>query len=321
MKRLISSSFFRTDIASPRIRPAMTGLLLLGFTLCMAGTALAAPSLTAPTTVEGEPSLYLLLRLPGDRADIRYSPGHLDRAANLQGRFEPSARIFEKWSGRPFSLVGYVLNREEWEQAKFATTYGIPIRVGRTGVAAPALGDDQTVRLWANLLQGMLPTVQGLPLRGTPQHAASVVAADIITQLLMAQVMADDARLEGDRTWVRGLMSHVIVVGLTKRLEESRLRELDAFYELLAQSREAKAFSARDYDDDLTLEDWLWFQAQFHTGAKILVQKEGKDAIKKMIKLNRKKGTIPGDMLLNRYKPLNDWFREHFSAVSMRTDR
>lgn len=298
-----------------RLIPTLTLAAFLGIPC-----AQAAATLKAPTVAQSEPSLYLLLRLPGDRADIRYVPGYLDRAANLQSRLEPAARAFENWIDRPFQMVAYVLTREEWQQAGLPTAYGIPVRVGRTGIAAPALGDDETVRLWADLLQGMLPTVQGLPLRGTPQHAASLVAADVATQLLMAETMVDDIRLSGDLPWVRGLLSQVIAVGLVKRFEENRLRELDAFYDLLTRQHGEKAFSARDYGPDLSLPDWLWFQAQFYEGAKLLIDKEGEDAIKKMIKLNKKHGTVPGAMVLQRYKRLGEWFHSSFSAVSMRRD-
>ena len=43
-------------------------------------------------------------------------------------------------------------------------------------------------------------------------------------------------------------------------------------------------------------------------------------AVKKMIKLNKKEGAVPGALLLDRNKTLNEWFRNRFSAVSMRTD-
>lgn len=295
----------------------MTSLLLLVVLTLLPGAALAQkPDFKAPTRLYATPELFLLLRLPGDRATIRYTPGYLDRAANLQNRLELSARIFERWADRPIELEAYVLGPEDWEQARLDMTYGIPIRVGHLGIAAPAAGNDSTIRLWAGKLQGILPTVHGLPLRGSPQEAASLVVADIVVQLLVAEALVDEVRVGGDQHWVRGLMTHVVALGLVKSFDEGRLRDLDAMYALLTQEQGAKTFSARDYHPDLTLSDWLWFQAQFHVGAKQLIEKEGRDAIKKMIKMSKKQGTVPGELLLRRYKPLNEWFLTSFAAVS-----
>lgn len=300
----------------------MTSILLLSTLIFLPAASMAEESdFKAPTRLYTEPQqLFLLLRLPGDRATIRYTPGHLDRAANLQSRLELSARIFERWTDRPIELMAYVLGGDDWTQANFGMPYGIPIRVGRLGVAAPAAGDDSTIRLWAKMLQGILPTVHGLPLRGTPQEAASLVVVDIVIQLLVAEALVDEVRVGGDQHWVRGLMTHVVALGLVKSFDEGRLPDLDAMYALLTQEHGVRAFSARDYQPDLALHDWLWFQAQFHAGAKVLIDKEGRDAVKKMIKLSKKQGTVPGDLLLKRYKPLNEWFHTSFAAVSLQRE-
>ena len=42
---------------------------------------------------------------------------------------------------------GIELTREEWEQSGYTVEYGVPVRVGRAGIAVPALGDDGTVAL------------------------------------------------------------------------------------------------------------------------------------------------------------------------------
>ncbi len=279
----------------------------------------ASPAIVAPTRLYPEPAVYFLLRMNGDFATMRYTPGSLDRAANLQSRLEVSARQFKRWVDVKLEIEVYVLSREEWQQARYDVPYGVPVRVGRRGLAAPAEGDAGTVELWADLLQGMLPAVAGNPIRGTPQQTATMVLADLITQLQVAEILVDEVGIGGDQQWVRGLMTHLASVDLVRRFEPVRLGDLDTMYQLLAQNPGPRAYSARDYDPDLGLSDWLWYQAQFHVGAQVIIGKTGKGSVKKMKQLRKKSGgVLAGDLLLRRYDALNDWFHGSFTAVSLR---
>ncbi len=303
-------------------------LAALAIALAMpAGFAAAQPEapqpapaqIVAPTRLYPEPAVYLLLRLGGDFATFRYTPGSLDRAANLQFRLEHAARAFNRWVDLRLEVEVYLLNRDEWEQARYDLPYGVPGRVGRRGLAAPAEGDEGTVRLGADLLHGMLPAVAGQPLRGTPQQTATMILADVLTQLQMAEILVDEIGIAGDAQWVRGLMTHLASVDLVRRYETARLGDLDTMYRLLAQDRGPKAFSARDYGPDLGLRDWLWFQAQFHAGAQALLAKTGKGAVKKMKKLSKKDGgVLSGEGLLQRYDELSRWYYDSFTSVSLR---
>ena len=306
-------------IASPK-RLLAPWLLLLGFAGVLPSVAQQpepANSIIAPTRIYPEPAVYLLLRLPGDFATVRYTPGSLDRAANLQNRLELAARAFKRWVDTRLEVDVYVLSRDEWKQARYDVPYGVPVRIGRRGLAAPAEGDEGTVALWADLLQGMLPAVAGTPLRGTPQQTATMILADLLTQLQMAEILVDEIGIAGDKQWVRGLTTHVTSVDLVRRYEEVRLKDLDQMYGLLSQTAGPRAFSARDYGPDLNLRDWLWFQAHFHVGAKTIIGKEGKGSVKKLKKMGKKQNVLPGDLLLKRYKTLNDWFHASFTSVSL----
>ncbi len=292
--------------------------------LCLAGVVPASaqeasPAIVAPTRIYPEPAVYFLLRLNGDFATMRYTPGSLDRAANLQFRLEEAARAFKRWVGTRLEVEVYVLSREEWSQARYDVPYGVPVRVGRRGLAVPAEGDPGTVELWADQLQGMLPAVSGTPIRGTPQQAATMILADIITQLQMSEILVDEIGIAGDEQWVRGLMTHLASVDLVRRYEGVRLKDLDTMYQLLTQNPGPRAYSSRDYGPDLGLSDWLWFQAQFHVGAQAIIAKTGKGSVKKMKQLRKKTGgVLSGDALLRRYEALNDWFHDSFTAVSLR---
>ncbi len=310
------------------LKPATTRILCLSWILLLCSAGLtpalaqqenpAPPELIAPTRIYPEPAVYFLLRLAGDFATVRYTPGSLDRAANLQHRLELAARAFKRWVDTRLEIEVYVLSREEWQQARYDVPYGVPVRVGRRGLAAPAEGDDGTVELWAKLLQGMLPAVAGVPFRGTPQQTATMILADFLTQLQFSEILVDEIGIAGDEQWVRGLTTHVASVDLVRRYEVTRLKDLGTMYELAAREAGPRAFSARDYGPDLSLRDWLWFQAQFHAGAQAIIAKEGKGSVKKLKKMRKGGGVLTGDQLLKRYQTLNEWFHASFTTVSLR---
>ncbi len=279
----------------------------------------ANPAMPAPTRIYPEPAVYLLLRLPGDQVTVRYTPGSLDRAANLQTRLQLASRAFKRWVGFELEVNLYVLNREEWRQTGYNVPYGVPVRVGRRGLAAPAEGDDETVLLWATMLAGNLPAISGTPIRGTPQQTATMILADLVTQLQMCEILADEIGIAGDQQWVRGLVTHVASVDLVRRLEPVRLADLDIMYDLLTRQQGTRAYRARDYTPDLTFRDWLWFQAQFHQGAQALIAKTGKGAVKKMKQLGKKTdGVLSAEILLDRFDPIEEWYRTSFTTVSLR---
>lgn len=302
----------------------LTILAILLMAVAMTASRGAQPSaaeIKAPTHLHHEPNAYFLLPLAGDRVIVRYTPGSLDRAANIQTRLEFELRAFHRWIGAELGIDVYVLSREEWEKTGYDIDYGLPLRVGRASLAAPALGDDGTVELWSEILDGILPRVIGQPIQGTPQQAASMVLADFLIQLQTAEILIDEVGLAGDQHWVRGLATHVANVDFVRRFEPSRMADLDSMYKLLARDRGPLSMSVRDYVPEMSLSDWFWFQAQFHAGAKILLGKTGKGGLKKLKKLDKKDdGLLRGDRLLKEFKGLDTWFHQTFSAVSMHTE-
>ncbi len=272
-----------------------------------------------PTRLHPPPPSYLLLRLRGDDVTLRYTPGALDRAARLQYRIEPTLRAFHRWVDAKLKLEVFVLSRREWEDVGYTVPYGIPVRVGKLGLAVPAAGDDGTVRLWSELLKGALPVVPGNPIRGTPREVATMALADFIFQLLVSEILVDETGLGGDAYWVRSLMTHLTSVDLHQRYETVRMEDLDLMYSFLSRETGAKAFTAGEYVPGVGLREWFWFQAQFHFGAQTILAKEGKGALKKMKKLRKKSGgALRGADLLERYEGLHDWYYASFATVSTR---
>src|SRR5688572_26625519 len=152
-------------------------LLALGFALPGIAAAEGAPA-----------SLGNLLNLRGARSQLRYTPGALDRAAHVQARLDTLAADFANWSGKRFALQGYVLGPEDWAAADMTAAYGLPERTGPGTVAVPAWGDERTVALWRDLLGGALPWGSGLPVRGTPEEAASLALSDLLLQSALAKL-------------------------------------------------------------------------------------------------------------------------------------
>jgi hypothetical protein len=303
-----------------RIKPASTLLLLAslaGAPLAAQGPAAAETPIIAPSRIYREPGAFFLLLLRGPAVDVRYTPGSLDRAANLQLRLELISRIFENWAKPRPELFLYVLERAEWQRAGYPVPYGLPVRVGKNRIAAPAIGDDATVKLWTGLLQGTLPDVPGTPILGTSEQAATMVLSDTLVQLQAAEVLIDELALAQDTPWLRGVLTHLVSLSVLEKLEPGRRADYDVMFSVFSRAYAPRSFSASDFDLDLDLRDWLWFQAQFHEGAKTLLEDEGKDAVKKLIKLN-KKGLLETNELLRRYKAFDAWYRATFSTVSMR---
>jgi hypothetical protein len=227
------------------------------------------------------------------------------------------ARSFERWSDLRVEVQVFVLGREEWEQAGFNVVYGLPLRIGETALAVPAEGDAGTVELWQTLLDGRLPQVQGLPLRGTPEEVASLAVSDILTQVLFAEIVVDTTGLAGDAFWVRGVMVHLLSWTMLERLGTDRPEDVKALYEQFLRWHEPRSLTVRDYDHDVALADWLYFQAQFLTGARAVYAQAGKDSFKKMLKRKKKGGgTLAGEDLRRKFKGLDEWLRTSFSTVS-----
>lgn len=300
------------DSRNPTSWRRVGGAFLVGLALAPGLLPAAAP---APTRIYPEPPSFLLLRLGGDRVHLNYTPGSLDRAANLQQRFEIVARSFERWTKHRVDYTIFVLSRREWGEAGIAVEYGIPVRVGTSGIAVPSRGDPGTVKLWSGLLDGMLPSVVGTPVLGSPQEVASLVVADLVAQVLAGEVLADVLGLMGDEPWIRGTMAQLAALSVVVRQGTDRPEDLAVLYRQLLSRRPAKTFSLRDDRDGVAVADWLWFQAQYHFAAREIYDKMGKDALKKMHKLG-KKNKLTASHLRRKNKALDARLESQFAVVS-----
>ncbi len=250
------------------IRLSLTGvLLLLGTTL--------------PTAAQNQ-----LLDLPGDHAMVRYAPGALARASNVQRWMTHLAQDFSQWSKRPTRLAALVIDREQWEGMEFRQPYGLPSSLGGGRIALPAFGDDATVERWRRLLGGALPMSSETAVRGSQEEVASLQAADHLGQLEVARQLIPIAGLHPQEPWITEVLSHLTVLSALKRYDPASASDLALYYQQLAL---VPTGSLDAYRNGLDFPQWLAFQARFYRAAEAIAQQE-KRPMKAMVRLEKKKG-------------------------------
>lgn len=279
----------------------------------LAGT-LAYP---APTRLYPDPNVYGMIALPGDLVTVRYGVGYLDRAARAQFLIEPIVRILNRWTGTNLTVNVYVLTREEWKASRIGVPYGVPVRVGRNSLLLPAGGDDEVVRMWAGL-RVPLPTNQNPGTAATPGQASASLFADYLALNLLGEIYAERLELHAAEPWVQGFLGHAIIGPYYERQAPDAQRDLEPVWRAVIAERGAKALAASDYRPDMNLQDWLYFQANFHFGARALVAEEGRGAIKNLRKLRKRgDGVVLGAALLDKYKDLKTWYYDSFTTISV----
>ena len=284
----------------------------------MARSGQAVTDFQAPTRLFPAPTAYDLVTMPGDLVFMRYSLGALDRAARLQLKLRQMLFAFQRWADSELVMTVYVLTPNEWRDSGINMPYGVPVRVGHSSLAVPAVGDQRTALLWQQL-NVTPPSSPDLPSRGAPEHGPSMVMADVLSMLFIGEILVDRGNLSGDEYWVRGLLTHLASVEFMQRSGDITVRELDLLYRQVLSQRPSKAMAASDLRPEIGMRDWLWFQANFHQGAKILREEEGRGVWKKLRKLRKRSGgVLTGAALLDKYEPLRDWYYDSFAAISTR---
>ena len=301
----------------------LSSAVILMAGLLAAGLAVAAPAPTtfqAPTRLFSSPTTPSQATLPGDLVQMRYSLGGLDRAARLQTQLENMLRTSAKWTESPFLMTVYVLSRQEWQEMRVNMPFGVPVRVGPSGLAVPSAGDETTARLWSELHMPLPSAVAAY--RGAAEHVPSTVMADVLSLVLLGEILADRNRYSGDGFWVRGLISHVALIDYLERTDPALLRDLDIIYSQVINERGRRTLAASDYRSEIDMADWLLFQANFHFGAKAVIKQEGRGVWRKLRKLRKRNdGVVSGAALLSAWDDLEAWYYDSFSAVSTRPAR
>jgi len=260
----------------------------------------APPTPSRPAEAAPDPhglaELAHLLVLPGRYVDVTYPPGALDRAAHVQQRADAIVETLREIARRPLELRLWVLDREEWERVGFSRPYGLPERVEPGGFVLPASGDPGLLATLSGLAGGALRPTETLPLRGTPEEAAALAAADLLFQI-------DAAR------------AHVAARVVFERHEAGRMPEIAALYDALAESLGGLASRRlEDYREGLPYEVDLWYQAQLLRGADVVWVEEGARGSSRFLYRRIEKGAPLGAGELDRrYPGLAAWRAESFA--------
>ena len=287
----------------------------------LAGQPPATVELLEPERISPRLSTAGFLTLDGAGCAVRFAPGALDRAHHLLRRLELVTFHLNRWNDVPVPTAVLLLTREEWRKAGLPGEYGVPIRVGPTTVISPAQGDSGTVALWTDLLgTSRLPMVFGTPLRGTAAEAATMALSDVFLQIETARGFVQRAGLLGSEAWIGELAAHTAALVVFKTHEKDRLPEIAATFERLGTRLAGSRALWSDFQPTLNLgtraevEKWLWFQARFHEGARIVLFKDGKGAVGKLQKMSKKgSGVLGRDELERRYPALRDWLASSFA--------
>lgn len=202
--------------------------------LCPAAVAAGGVELVSDATsvvIPAVPEALLaqLLLLADDACEVRYVPGTLDRAAHVETLLRGLAFGAARRTRHPARLVGLVLGREEWEQARLACRYGLPCRAGARVVALPAAGNAETVALWQGLL-GALPAFAGTPLMGSAEEAASLAPADALGSVVAARDLVTAAGFGGDEPWVLDLLAQAVSLDAARQERAGRAEDLESFW-------------------------------------------------------------------------------------------
>ena len=248
-----------------------------------------------PVATAGASEAPYLLAVEGPPATVRYSPGSLDRADQVQRRLTRLVAETGHRNLRQPLIVVELLRAEEWRQSGLAEPYGLPAISGTGSLALPAWGEPETVALWRRLLDGWLPSSSGTPLRGSPEEAASLEGADLVGEVEASRIVLSKLGLTGSEPWVDDLLACALATSALRRIAPGRWAEVRQFHARLAARPEA----ARD--ERLS-------RLRFVAAAERIGAETGKLPAGPLLKMARKsKGPLAAERLLERHPWLAEW--------------
>ncbi len=256
---------------------------------------LLALALLLPAAAAGAAQAPYLLSLEGPPATVRYSPGALDRADQMQRRL---TRLVAETGHRKLRqplLVVELLRAEEWRQAGLVEPYGLPAISGTGTLALPAWGDPETVSLWRDLLGGGLPPSWGTPLRGSTEEAASLEGADLVGDVEASRIVLSKLGLTGSEPWIDDLLACALAVSASRRGAPGRWPQVHQFYTRLAERPEA-------------FRDERFGRLRFVAAVERIGAETGKLPAKPLLKMTAKSsGRLAAEKLLERFPWLGEW--------------
>ena len=251
-----------------------------------------------------------LLELPDDEVPMAYVPGALDRAARLQVRLKGIYHRLAVWMKLEGDFRVLVLSPREWGALDTPQPYGFPARVDLSTAAVAAWGTPESVEVWRGLL-GSLPKPAGFSARGSREEVASLLLADALVELELCRTMVYSQRLAGgpDGAWLIDLLGHIVCNAADHLMEEPNPVPLLPLLTTAASAQGAGGIpDLAAYGDDLDTGRWMAFQAHFARGAEQVWQAGGKQSVRKLMRLRRRKGSpLVFEDLLAHFPVLESW--------------
>ena len=262
------------------------------------------------------------LSIQGERAVVAFLPGGLDRAHHLLRRLDNLGASFRRWrKDLVVPLAAYVVDREQWGKIELPGLYGLPLRTGPTSIFVPANGDGEAIRMWRSALGvGTLPMVPGVPVTGSPEEAAVLALSDVLTQFEASRGFVIGAGLVGQDGWMQEVAAHTAALVVFDQTEPQRRAEIvDLFRRLRERMGGKRRHDDRHFTHGLLnggeeeVQAWLWYQGVFFEAANILVTKDGKRAVPRLLKMAQKGGGLQRAQLFERYVGLPAWHQNWFA--------
>lgn len=261
-----------------------------------------ALALLLPAATAAAAEAPYLLTLEGLPATVRYSPGSLDRADQVQRRLARLVAELGHGKLKQPLLVVELLRAEEWRQAGLAPPYGLPAIGGNGSLVLPAWGDPETVALWRRLLGGRLPSISATTLRGSTEEAASVEGADLVGDVEASRIVLAKLGLAGSESWVDDLLACALAVSALQRAEPARWPEVRQIHGLLAAREEASG------DERLA-------RLRFVAAVERIGAETGKMPAKPLLKMASKgRGPLAAERLFERFPWLAEWLSANRSG-------
>jgi hypothetical protein len=249
--------------------------------------------LLTSTSFAADPPYLLVLK--GPPVTVRYSPGALDRADQVQRRMERLVAELGHRKQRKQLLVVELLEAEEWRASGVAEPYGLPAISGAGTLALPAWGAPETVGLWRRLLGGGLPSISMVPLRGSTEEAASLEGADLVGEVEASRIVLSRLGLAGGAPWVDDRLACALAISAQRRHDPDRWAEVRQLHTRLASRAEA-------------LRDERLSRLRFVAAAERIGMEGDKPPAKPLLKMAAKSGgRLAAATLHQRYPWLVEW--------------
>ncbi len=250
-----------------------------------------------------------LLELPDDEVPMAYVPGSLDRAARLQLRLKAVYHRLATWMKLEEGFKVLVLSPREWQALDASQPYGFPLRVDLSTAAVAAWGTPETVELWRGIL-GSLPKPGGFSARGSRDEVASLLLADAIVEMELCRTVVHRQQLAGgpEGLWLSDLLGHIVCATADRLVEEPNPTPLLPLLTTAAASGGGAGIPPEAYGDELDSGRWLAYQAHFARGAQLVWEEGGKRAVRRLMRMRRRKGSpLVFEDLLVPFPSLKAW--------------